>query len=126
MSNRDSWVGAIKTWTRKVDARSQAFFTGVVDKTHESIQLGSVITGSPGQPVRRGTLRNSWIKSFASPTLAEITTNLVYAPDIEDGMRNGKPLVLRSQVGGFHSVALTRAGFDRIVAAQYEEMGGAQ
>jgi hypothetical protein len=123
MNNRDSWLGAIKTWTRKVDTRSTAFFAGVVDKTHESIQLGSVLTGSPGQPVRYGTLRNSWIKSFPSVTLAEIVTNVIYAPDIEDGMRNGKPLTLRSQVGGFHSVALTRAGFDRIVAAQAAEMG---
>lgn len=81
----------------------------------ESIQTGSPITGSPGQPVDTGNLRASWQLTLSSPEVAEITTNVEYAPYVEDGINQHGPMTVRSAVGGFHSVALTRQNFDRLV-----------
>lgn len=93
-----------------------------------SVVEGSELTGAPGQPVDTGELRKSWI---FEPRVdgSSLTTNLVYAPYIEAGSnsrgsfappptgtrtRNGR--LVSSQVGGFHSVKLTRAGWPRILA----------
>jgi hypothetical protein len=82
----------------------------------QSIQFGSPLTAAPGQPVDTGNLRNSWQDEKVSPTEHVISTPVVYASNIEDGISShGTPMTLRSAVGGFHSVALTVANFDRIV-----------
>lgn len=86
-----------------------------------SIVEGSPLTGAPGQPVDTGNLKASWEIVFG-PLRNEITTNVVYAPIIEDGTRAGRALVLRSQVGGFHSLALTRTAWGKIVAQATEEV----
>jgi hypothetical protein len=93
-------------------------FADTVSEATRSIVEGSEITGAPGQPVDTGNLRASWIPVFASPKEATITSNAVYAPSIEDGVsyaHGGTPLTQRSPVGGFHSLKLTIAGFQRIV-----------
>jgi len=84
-----------------------------------SVQVGSSVTGAPGQPVDTGALRASWQLTWPAPAQALISTHLVYARGIEDGIdaRTGRSLTLRSTVGGFHSVAKTLAGFPRLVAA---------
>jgi hypothetical protein len=82
-----------------------------------AIQFGSELTGSPGQPVDTGNLRNAWIRENPSENVSIVSTNVEYAQSIEDGIGPHGPLTLRSAVGGFHSVALTVAGFDRIVDA---------
>lgn len=108
----------LKKFTEHVNTRSQEVFTGVVDLAHESIQTGSAVTGSPGQPVDTGALRASWQKSYPSATEALISTNLEYAPSIEDGIsysHGGIPMTLRSAVGGFHAVSQTRAAWQRVV-----------
>lgn len=104
----------VRRWTRQTTTRSREVFVNVANHVHRSVQTGSETTGAPGQPVDTGALRNSWQLTFES-TEALISTGLVYAPPIEDGVGPHGPLTLRSEVGGFHSVALTRAGFDRIV-----------
>jgi hypothetical protein len=100
----------------KIRARHAAVFQRSVLLTYESIKLGSPITGAPGQPVDTGALRNSWQVEFITPFEAKISSVLLYAQSIEDGIGQHGPLTLRSVVGGFHSVKLTIAGFDQIVA----------
>jgi hypothetical protein len=114
-----SFADDLNAFTVKLEAQHAAIFSQVVDAVHDSIVNGSPVTAAPGQPVDTGDLKSSWIKSFDSPTSAEITTNVVYAPSIEDGVsyaHGEKPLTQHSPVGGFHSVALTVAGFDLLVA----------
>ena len=84
---------------------------------HRSVQEGSPITGAPGQPVDTGALRASWQIQFESPYTALVSTNLDYAPAIEDGVGPFGPMTQRSLVGGYHSVKLTIAGWQRVVDA---------
>lgn len=105
---------AIDKWTGKTKKRLRFVFVNSIALAHESITEGSLLTGAPGQPVQTGQLKASWIVE-ATETKARITSNLRYARPIEDGQRNGKELTLRSSVGGFHSVKLTVAGWQRIV-----------
>ena len=62
-------------------------------------------------PYVGGDLRNSWVPSFLSRWLWRDVTNLIYAPIIEDGIG----MQVRSTVGGFHSVKMTRSAWQRIV-----------
>lgn len=105
----------LKRFITKVGARNRDIFVNTVSEASNSIVNGSAITGAPGQPVDTGNLKASWQTTFESPSLAQISTKVVYAPQIEDGTREGRALTLRSKVGGFHSVALTIAGLRRIV-----------
>jgi phage gpG-like protein len=92
-------------------------FVASVVEAHRSIKEGSELTGAPGQPVDTGALRNSWQFEFNDPNHATIGTNMEYAEPIEDGVGRFGPLTLQSSVGVFHSVKLTAANFDRVVAA---------
>lgn len=103
----------VRAFERKVEVRSREVFVNVAAAAHESIVNGSPVTGAPGQPVDTGNLRNSWILSFPSPTEAMISTNVEYAPYVEDNVRG-----VTFKNHGPHSVALTVAGLDKIVAAE--------
>lgn len=105
----------LRNFSVKLNNTTQEVFSSVVLETQRSIVDGSELTGAPGQPVDTGALKSSWQAQFESPTRAVISTNIVYAPYIEDGGNSYGPFTLRSAVGGFHSAALTVAGFDRIV-----------
>lgn len=115
----------MRAFVKVVESRQQQVFTGMVDEIHRSIVEGSEITGAPGQPVGQthiehgqthvgGTLKISWQKWFNSPTSAMIATDIVYAPSIEHGIGRFGELTLRSSVGGFHSVKMTVAAWQRI------------
>jgi hypothetical protein len=94
-------------------------FLRATEEVQRSVVEGSELTGAPGQPVDLGYLKGSFIPDFVSPLRWRLTTNAAYAPSIEDGVsyaHGGTPLTLRSPVGGFHSVKLTKAGWPRIVA----------
>lgn len=107
----------------RVVGKGRRVFTNAALTLHDSIVNGSPITGSPGQPVDSGRLKASWIPEFPEANRFETTTNVPYARIIEDNLRGA---TLRSSVGGFHSVALTVAGFSRIVDhAVAEERGNA-
>lgn len=110
-----SFASDVRAWTLKVETRTQDVFVNTASAALESIRSGSAVTGAPGQPVDTGNLKGSWNLTMESPTTALIQTNVAYAPAIEDGVGPHGPLTLRSTVGGFHSVALTRAGLPRIV-----------
>ncbi len=111
------FTSQLRVWTEKVQTNNKAVFVGVATETLNSIVEGSAITGAPGQPVDTGNLKASWHLGFESATSALISTNVEYAPYIEDGIGRG-PMTLRSAVGGFHSVALTRMGFQKIVDSE--------
>ncbi len=108
--------------------RVRDVFYNATEAVQRSIKAGSELTGAPGQPVRDGNLLSSWIGEFTSDSTWQITATgksatgepVGYAQEIEDGGNargpfdpsRGDP---RSEVGGYHSVKLTRAGWPRIV-----------
>lgn len=104
-------------------------FTGIVEEATRSVVDGSEITGSEGQPVQTGALKASWQTVYESPSSAIIGTNVVYAPSIEDGVsyaHGGRPLTLRSEVGGFFSVRKTVAGIGAIKDAVVARVNAAR
>lgn len=118
----------VRQFGLKVEAATVEHFAAIAAATHDSIVNGSPVTGAPGQPVDTGALRASWTLAFPDPWQAVITTPLVYAPSIEDGVsyaHGGKPLTLRSQVGGWHSVKQTVLNFDRLAAVTVAGGGNA-
>jgi hypothetical protein len=111
-----SFASDVAQWTAKVKARDQAVFAGFADACKTSIVDGSPVTGAPGQPEASGDLKDSWTLEYPSPTLAVISTPLIYAPLIEDGMGPHGPL--KGPVGGqggYHSLKLTIAGAQRLL-----------
>jgi hypothetical protein len=102
---------------------SGALFPAVCAEAMRSIVEGSELTGSPGQPVDTGVLRASWQLRFESPTVALLSTNLVYAPYNEDGVtEDGTPYRQLSPVGGRHSVKHTIAGMPNIIRHEAERL----
>lgn len=114
----------LNRFSRKLPPMAHDVFVNVASAVKQSITDGSAVTGAPGQPVQTGNLKASWQLTFESPTEALIATNVEYAPAIEEGIaRGGKPMHLRSQVGGFHSVALSAAGLQRICDDEARKLG---
>lgn len=105
----------VRKFILKVNTIIREVGEGARDEVFRSIVEGSPITGAPGQPVDTGYLRASWSITKLEPLLWEISTRTIYAPGIEDGSRAGRAMVLRSQEGGFHSVKVTRLGWQQIV-----------
>lgn len=114
-----SFSDDVGAFAAKADARNKALFVNVASAVKGSIVDGSPVTGAPGQPVDTGTLKASWILAFDAPGVAVISTNVEYAPIIEDNIRGAQ---LRSQVGGFHSVKMTVAGFERLVESELAKL----
>jgi len=137
----------LKRFELKTRAKSQEAFVNIASAVKGSVVDGSAVTASPGQPVDTGFLKASWQLTFPSATLAEITTNVAYAPYIESRIRAdfdprgvvggygvkggqigprenvGSTRRHKSTVGGAHSVKLTVAGFQRLVNAVVAGMG---
>lgn len=111
-----SGAQAIQSFALKVDRNLAAIFVGAATDVFNGVVFGSPVTGSPGQPVDTGNLRASWQLRFISEHEAQVSTNVEYAPAIEDGIGPHGPMTLRSGVGGFHSVKSVRANFDRLLA----------
>ncbi len=116
-----SWGRDIDLFRVTVERMSRHVLVRTAQLALDSVVLGSMLTGAPGQPVDTGYLRASWQLAWEGSGLAVISTNVEYALAIEEGIGPHGRLTLRSQVGGFHSVKLTVAGFDRIVRAAVEE-----
>jgi hypothetical protein len=118
------FTNALRAFTLKAERITRDTFVNSTTEVQRSVVEGSEVTGAPGQPVEFGTLKNSFIPEFTSASTWQTTTNLVYAPYIEDGARpDGVTLTLRSKVGGFHSAKLTRAGWERIVKKAAQDAG---
>lgn len=105
----------LKLFASKVEGRARQVFVGSVNQVQTSVVDGSGLTGAPGQPVDTGNLRASWQQVYPEDWIGEVFTNVAYAEPIEEGVGPHGPMTLRSSVGGFHSVKLTRANWDRIV-----------
>lgn len=114
-----SFAADLQKFTEKVERRTHDAFVRTTQEVHRSVVEGSELTGAPGQPVDTGNLKSSWRPKFLTRWLWQTTTKVEYAPIIEDNLRGA---TLRSEVGGFHSVALTRAGFQNIVDAVVTEV----
>lgn len=107
-----SFAKDLAAFTDRLRARETVLFGNVVQHVEESIKVGSPVTGAPGQPVDTGALLNSWETEHVAPRIAEVTTSIAHAVPIENNERGAQ---LRSSVGGFGSVKLTRMGFPAIV-----------
>lgn len=131
-----SFADDLTHFRAKLDTRVTHLLPAVASAVHNSIVNGSELTGSPGQPVGQygpgynvgevgGTLKASWTVRFPEKDTAEIGTTLVYAPHNELGVtEDGRPYRQRSSVGGRFSVAITRAGFDKIVEYEAKRLTG--
>lgn len=114
----------VNIFARKVDDRARKVLAGSVEAIKVSIRDGDPFTGSPGQPVQMGDLRDSW-DSTVDGDEGHVFSSHPAAKVIESGTRAGRALVLRSSQGGFHSVALTIAAADRLVEGVAREVVGA-
>ena len=128
-----SFGDEIHAFTVSMQAKTETAFANACALTLGSIQDGSAITGAPGQPVDTGTLKASWLLEFQDKDHATITTNIAYAPVIEDNTRtaynpqgvkpkrpslkDGGTRRIKSTVGGHHSVKLTVAAWPKLVTA---------
>lgn len=108
---------------QKTRAREAALYEGVQEHVGRSIKFGSAVTGAPGQPVKSGDLLGSWRRDRRGVRFVRWTSDLIYAGIIEDNRRGAQ---LRSKVGGFHSVKLTRAGFRAIVSHELRMLNATQ
>lgn len=127
-----SFESDLEAFKRKMNAKQRVVFFNVASAIFSSIQNGSPVTGSPGQPVGQygpgynpgkvgGFLKASWQLTFPAPDKAEIKTDAIYGPVIEYNIRGAQ---LRSTVGGFHSVAITIAGTEKILAVENAKLKG--
>lgn len=110
-------AAALRGVPSKIEVESHAQFVEVADLALASVQVGSVITGSPGQPVDTGRLRASWGLEFLARWRARIGTNVEYAPFVEDGIGRYGPVVYgaKNGIGGSHSGKITILGLPKIV-----------
>lgn len=125
----------LRYWLIEAKNLEQAIFVNSASAAHDSVVNGSPVTGAPGQPVGQygpgynegqigGTLKASWQLEFDAPDSALIYTNSEYAEGIEDRVGSkGQTINLRSSVGGFHSLKMTRAGWQRIVDDETRKAG---
>lgn len=121
------FANRVGAFVARVETKNRAVFVDITTEVQRAVTVGSELTGSPGQPVRTGALRASYIPEFLDTHRWQTTTNLAYARGIEDGVGPHGPITLRSAVGGFHSIKLLRVGFPNIVAhvvAQHAQSKG--
>jgi hypothetical protein len=112
--NEPGWTGTSpRTMAYRIKKQTAEIFAGTVAHAFQSIVEGSPITGAPGQPVDTGNLRASWQTTFESPTVALISTNVEYAPYVEDNVNN-----VTFKNHGPHSIKLTVAGLQQVVDAE--------
>lgn len=119
----------VMRFVAKLDAADAALLPAVAAEVHNSIVFGSPLTGAPGQVVADvggGNLRDSWQLTFPTPDTAMSATKVAYAQSNEDGIARpgGGPYIQRSAIGGRHSVALTVAGFQKIVDHVVRQLKG--
>ena len=110
-----TWEQQISAWEAKTQKRLVTVHARAAFAVRDSVVFGSSETGAPGQPIDTGNLLGSWQLTHPEPMLARLTTNVSYAPAIEEGVGRGGNMTLRSEVGGFHSVKLTRIHWQKIV-----------
>lgn len=126
MSDAAEFTKALKRFNVGSLRRVKSAVAFAREEVVRSVKYGSELTGAPGQPVDTSNLVNSWTESFPSQYEWLFATNVEYAIYIEHGSNDIAAFTLRSEVGGFHSVKLTIASWDRIAefAARKASVGG--
>lgn len=115
----------LRLFAQKVEGRQRDIFVGCVNEVRTSVVSGSPVTGAPGQPVDTGALLGSWRETFPEQWIGEVASyNIDYAEAIEEGVSWYGPMTLRSEVGGFHSVKMTRAAWQPLVDHVVKEVVG--
>lgn len=109
----------LERFTAKLEGMTAELLPNVASALQASIVSGSPLTGAPGQPVDTGNLRASWNVSFPSADTAQISTNVEYAPYVEDNVRG-----VTFRVGGPHGVKLTLANAQAIVNEEARRANG--
>lgn len=111
----------------KIKSRNRLVFERATEAALASIQYGSPVTGAPGQPVDTSDLLHSW--QITEPeanvrVIAPYGAPIAWAQQNEDGIARpgGGAYRLLSWAGGRFSVALTAAGFDKLVNAVVERL----
>lgn len=117
-----SFSSDIKRFETKTVTTSKAVFLNVASHLYESWVNGSAVTGAPQLPVDSGALRAGVHLTFPQPNEALIATNVEYAPYVEQGINGSGPVSYR--VGGPHGLALSLAGFPRIVEFETKKVTG--
>lgn len=97
-------------FSEKCDQRYKDVFLACTVEVQRSVVEGSEITGAPGQPIDTGNLRASFIGEHLPDGAWQLTTNVEYAPFVEENVND-----VQFKNHGAHSIALTRAGYQRIV-----------
>lgn len=110
----------------ELERKTLSVFADLATEAHRSVQMGSEITGAPGQPVEEGTLRGSIHLAFETPSRATITTSVDYAEAVEEGVGPHGDVVYgaKNGIGGSHSFALTIAGIPAITEVVLARHGG--
>ncbi|MDE2772359.1 MAG: HK97 gp10 family phage protein [Gemmatimonadota bacterium] len=107
-----SFGSDLERFAARLERRTRDVAEGAADEVHDSIVEGSAVTGSPGQPVETGELRDSWTNEEVEPDVWHVATDKFYAAPVE----HGHPTHRRS-------VALTRAGWHEIVRTVLARLG---
>lgn len=101
--------------------REEDCFANIAEHVMTSVLVGSPVTGAPGQPIDTGELIGSWTMTMSVPSrYAKYESSAAHAEIIETNARGAK---LRSKVGGFHSVAITMANLNKIIAHEAGKIG---
>jgi hypothetical protein len=121
-----SFATEMKSFGAEALAQMFEIIDGSGNECFRSVRDGSELTGSHGQPVKEGgdaKLKESWQLETISDAEREVSTDVYYAGEMEDGIGPKGQIELHSSVGGFHSVALTTAGFGAIVDSEAGRAG---
>ena len=106
-----NWNNEIKKFLTMAQMRETDAFQIIGRMVHSSITVGSPRTGAPGQPVDTTDLLVSYKKTTTKNNII-VASTLRYAPIYEYKLNGGR---LKSKVGGFHSIMLTRLNFRHLV-----------
>jgi hypothetical protein len=110
----------VKKFVENTKAKERMLHKRTVEHAYRSIRFGSAVTGAPGQPVDTTELLKSWRMVKRANRITDLVSNAPHADIIEHNRRGAR---LRSKVGGFHSVAITRMGWHLIVKYEWARVG---
>lgn len=110
----------IARFQNRVRRRAELLFRQLEEDVYDSIVEGSPVTGSKGQPVRTGRLKDSWEIETGADGLTYIFTEIPYAGKIERGNWKRR----ESKGGGPRSLSLTIAGWRNLVASALAKAEG--
>lgn len=116
----EDFANSIELFVGRWEGQTARINRRAAELAFRSVTVGSAISGAPGQPVKSGQLLGAWgldqmDRWNFTISIDPTSPAMAYAGIIEDGIRAGVLLTLRSAVGGFHSLKLTAAAWQRFV-----------